>query len=488
MREPEEKQDILVNQKIALEYLWDSETIEVIYGGAAGGGKSRLGCLFLVMCCYKYPGTRYLMARGTLKDLIGSTLVTMLTKVLPALGLEPDIDYTYISKDKIIFHLGNNIESVITLNYLGYDPSDPEFSRLGGTEYTACFVDECNEIGIKAWDILKSRTRDRLTHFCHNCAHPTKYSKAIEFIVQGVPSKWLCANCKETTEGLMPKLLGTCNPSKNWIYELFYKPYVEHSLPPYRKFVKALAKDNPHNGKNYAKSLATMYDEVTRNRLLNGLWEFSNDPADLCDYDSIMDCFSNDHVKPTGNKRLSADLAMQGRDHFVVALRDGDVFTIVCDESKSTGKSIEEKLRELMNKHCVSRSNIVADSDGMGGYLASYLVGIKTFRGNGKSYDNVFVNLKAKCAYKLAEKINKKEIRIICTKEQRAKIVQELGQLKSRTWEKDETRKAIITKEDMKASINRSPDYLDALIMSMYWDIQPKPIRIYEGNYSGNIH
>jgi len=45
-------------QEQAIEYLFDKTTTEVLFGGAAGGGKSWVGCSWLVLMCIKYPKTR----------------------------------------------------------------------------------------------------------------------------------------------------------------------------------------------------------------------------------------------------------------------------------------------------------------------------------------------------------------------------------------------------------------------------------------------
>ena len=44
-------------QAQAISYLLDKNTTEVLFGGAAGGGKSWVGCAWLLLQCMKYPNT-----------------------------------------------------------------------------------------------------------------------------------------------------------------------------------------------------------------------------------------------------------------------------------------------------------------------------------------------------------------------------------------------------------------------------------------------
>ena len=48
--------ELLPKQEHAVFYLNDKTTTEIIYGGAAGGGKSALGCLWLIEMCQTYEG------------------------------------------------------------------------------------------------------------------------------------------------------------------------------------------------------------------------------------------------------------------------------------------------------------------------------------------------------------------------------------------------------------------------------------------------
>jgi phage terminase large subunit len=351
---------LTVKQTQALDYLEDKTTRELVFGGGAGGAKSVLGCYWGVKQCIKYPGIRGLIGRTVLKTLKETTLQS-LWWVCAQQGLQLNVHYKYNeTKGLVTFYNG----SEILLKDCEFKPGDENFDRFGSLEITWAFIDECNQLRKKAWDVIKSRIRYKLDEY-----------------------------------GLLPKILGTCNPAKNWVYMNFYDPDRKGSIPTDRKFVQSLAKDNPFISKYYIEQLDRLDDLNLRARLLLGLWDYDDDPASLCQFDAIADAFTNAGAK-SGDRRVSADLAMQGRARFVSVYWDGLIAEIAIDEQKSTGKSIETSLKNLMVTRGVGRSQTVVDSDGLGNYLESYLVGIKEFRGGGKaSSDKEYANIKAECGY-----------------------------------------------------------------------------------------
>jgi phage terminase large subunit len=112
-----------------------------------------------------------------------------------------------------------------------------------------------------------------------------------------------------------------------------------------------------------------------------------------------------------------------------------------------------------MLREGIEKSATIVDSDGMGAYLESYLEGIQEFHGGSKAICEEFANLKSECAYKLAEVINKREIWIICSFDQRERIIDELAVLKADNIDNNEKKKRIIKKDHMKQILQRSPDY-----------------------------
>ena len=137
-------------QKECLKYLFDTKTKEVLFGGAAGGGKSWVGVSYLILMALQYPKTRYLMGRSKLDALKKTTLNTFF-EVCTLWNLKANNDYNFNGSSNIItFYNG----SEIILKDLFLYPSDRNFDSLGSLEITGAFIDEANQITEKAKNVV----------------------------------------------------------------------------------------------------------------------------------------------------------------------------------------------------------------------------------------------------------------------------------------------------------------------------------------------
>lgn len=423
--------NLLPKQENAVYFLKDKETKEILYGGAAGGGKSALGCLWLIEMCQTHPGSRWLMGRSKLKALKETTLNTFF-ELSSELGVTSE--YTYNGQANVIYW---NNGSEILLKDLFLYPSDPEFDSLGSLEICGAFIDECNQVVFKAWQIVTSRCRYKLKQF-----------------------------------GIIPKVLGSCNPAKNWTYKEFYEPNKTNTLKPFRRFIQALPTDNPHLPESYLESLLSL-DNNSKQRLYFGNWEYDDDPNALCDYDNILELFKNDHVTG-GQKYITADIARMGSDKAVIGVWEGwNLFEIHSfDVSKTT--EIQTTIEALRSKHQIPKKNAIADEDGVGGGVVDNC-GIKGFMNGSKPLnDENYFNLQSQCCYKLAEKINENAIYISAdlTGNEKDEIVEELEQLKSYDLDKDGKLRTL-PKSKIKENIGRSPDWRDMIMMRIYYELAP---------------
>lgn len=429
-----------LKQTQAWEKLFDNQTKYIFFGGGAGGGKSWQGCEWLLQNCYRYPGTKWFIGREELKRLMGSTYVTW-TKVcnfhkIPTGDWKINGQYNFIE-----FTNGSRID----LLDVKYAPIDPLYERFGSTEYTGGWLEEAGEINYLAFDVLKSRIGRHMN--------------------------------KELN--LLPKMFITCNPKKNWLYYEIYQKHKNGSLPQEYYFIQSLFGDNPHTADSYKEQLNDIKDLAMKERLMFGNWEYDDDPATLIDYSAMVDLWTN--AVPNNNKKyLTADIARYGQDKTVIYLWNDLQLTRKWEYTKQGLDESVRILKQLAFEESIPYSQIIADEDGVGGGVIDNMRGIKGFVGgsipmmNQSTYkpDN-YQNLRTQCYYKLAEEINNHRISIQIQDVQfKAQLIQELEQVKSRDADSDAKRK-LISKEDVKDLIGRSPDYADALMMRMWYELKP---------------
>ena len=430
--------DLSLKQTTAIDYLEDDTTNVVLYGGAAGGGKSMLGCYFILKQALKHPKTRWIIGRSRLKTLRETTLQTFF-EVCQMQGLTANVDFTY-NEPKSVITLHHS-KSEILLKDLFRFPSDPNFDSLGSLEITGAFIDEVSEITTMAFNVLQSRIRYRLDE--HN---------------------------------LIPKVLMTCNPSKGWIYTEFYKPLKSGTLRPNHKFVKSLVTDNPNISKHYIEQLKRL-DVLNQKRLLFGDWEYSDDDSQLFSIDALNDIFTNEYVKGNGVKYISVDVARYGRDKSVVCIWKGwECFKILTLEKNAIDELVRF-VQGVADDHQIQRSNIIADSDGVGGGFVDMLKGCKSFVNNSKALNNEnYKNLKTQCYYKFAEKVMNGDVYIsIKDSEIKQQIIVEFEMVKQHDIDKD-NKLSITPKDIIKQFLGHSPDIADALIMRVYYELNKSKI------------
>ena len=131
----------------------------ILGGGAAGGGKSYIGSVWLVSSCIRFENIRAVVARKTLKSLKESTWNTI-KSILKDWGLKEDTNYKINNLEGTLTFWN---DSVIIMKEMADIPSDPNFERFGSSEYTIAMVDEVSEISERAVEVLFSRLRWR-TH------------------------------------------------------------------------------------------------------------------------------------------------------------------------------------------------------------------------------------------------------------------------------------------------------------------------------------
>lgn len=135
----------LPKQRLFMESTHD----ELMYSGAFGAGKSRIGCEKGHFLSEKYPGNTGAIIRKTFSHLRITTMETYFNDVLPPSHQE------HFDKDTWTLTLKNKSR----IRFLGLDQKFGESSKVGSLEVGWIFVDEAVEIEESDWDMLQGRLR-----------------------------------------------------------------------------------------------------------------------------------------------------------------------------------------------------------------------------------------------------------------------------------------------------------------------------------------
>lgn len=438
---------------------WESEHItEAGYGGAAGGGKTRVGCYLAITIAEMYPGSRGAIGRKELKTLRLTTIASLF-EILKELGYS-DKDYRYDAQQSVLhFPNGSQIYFLDT----AYSPQDPEYTRFGSLEITWAWIDESNETPEKAKSILKTRVGRKNE-------------------LNGVKVK--------------PFWLETFNPNKGHVHRDYYRPWKEGTMPSYRTFIRALPGDNPHLPASYITNLERA-DKITRERLLKGNFEFDDDPQKIMFYEAITDLVNNPLPNNKKDKMLVADIARFGGDKIVLGLYEGlKLYGLYVYTYQGIDETIR-KMKEVIVEHQVAYLNVIADEDGVGGGVVDGMRGIKGFTGNATPlpiWDYIknrqvpanFRNFRSQCYFKLGELVNNRQMGINITRFETniegysvekaiSDLFEELDAIKS-TDNSIDGKQAIIPKSEIKEQLGRSPDFADILMMRMFFELKDLPV------------
>lgn len=284
---------------------------EVLYGGAASGGKS-VGQLMAALQYVDVPGYAAILFRRTYSDLAlpGALMAMAKQWLMPYLQTK---EVHWSEKEKRY-----TFPSGATLSF-GYLEAEGDCERYQGAEFNYIGIDECTHILPSNYIYMFSRLR-RTTDM-------------------NVPSRFRA----------------TCNPGGRfgeWYYERFFLNKEN------RLFIPAGIYDNPHVDTNdYIESLSEL-DPITREQLLNGNWEireagemFSRewiteiDDSMLPDNMRIVRCWDTASTEVKGARGKRKNLDPDYTASLKMGYKDGIYYILDITRDRLKPKETEDLIR-----------------------------------------------------------------------------------------------------------------------------------------------
>jgi hypothetical protein len=287
---------------------------------------------------------------------------------------------------------------------------------------------------------------------------------------------WFALRSTLTSTNAPCKIIGNFGGISNWVHKLKEKAKTDIAY----EYFKVTCWDAIAEGILEREEVLQAQKDLPE-KIFKELYEAeqSEDEGQLATNESIVKMFSNTHIED-GVKYITGDIARLGKDKSVFMVWSGLRVEKVVEMAVSKVNESVDAINLLASEFNVNRKNIIVDEDGVGGGVKDYLkcVGFvnnsRPIKIRGKEEN--FSNLKTQCYYKLAEYVNRNEIYINCNELQERLLTEEMEMVRL-AKEVDTTKISLLSKDEIKKKIGRSPDYSDSLMMRIHFELKQS------GNY-----
>lgn len=227
----------------------------ILYGGAIRGGKTFAGLGAIILLCKVYPGSRWAIVRKDLPTLKRNTLPSF-EKIKPENFIK-----SYNQDTQVVTCVNGSQIIFFSENY----DTDKELNRWKGLEVNGFLLEEINELQQQSFYKALERAGSYIIPQSKNNLNPKQPKKLI---------------------------LATCNPTSNWVRDLFYYPYKRNELNTRWLYIPSRIFDNPHIPQDYIESLKDL-PRYEYEVFVLGNWDI-----ELRTGGEFYKCFSADkHVK-----------------------------------------------------------------------------------------------------------------------------------------------------------------------------------------------
>ena len=412
-------------QDEAYTYLTDTLDRAILYGGAKGGGKSYLLCLWVYSWSLdliklfgldknplRYPLPIGFIGRKRGVDFTKTTLETF-KKIIPT------EDYTLNEQDKeIVFRKKVKV-------YFGGLDDEQNINKFNSSEFAFIAIDQAEETDRADVGVLQASLRLR-----YNQITPPY------------------------------KQLYTANPAECWLKQDFI-------LSGHRGvYIKALYSDNPHLPLGYAKTLesAFSFDDALLRAYRDGDWDAIQSDFTLIPSGKLEALKNTTFVEYVTRDLVTCDPSQGGDEAPIYRMKNTEIIGERIVHEKDTMKLVG--MCDFMMRE-VACFNFVYDAIGIGAGVGDRMkeLGWKVFpiKTSEKSDDERFFNLRAEIWFYVAELIRQgkmvypkdEELRRQLTSV-RYKVINSNGQIQ------------LEPKELTKKRLGRSPDRADAFVMGVW--------------------
>lgn len=235
-------------------------------------------------------------------------------------------------------------------------------------------------------------------------------------------------------------------------------------------------------------------DAETKAQLLDGNWKVVLSDKDIYDYYSFMGILDNVRGVDNSDKWITADIAMEGSNKFIIGYWEGWELMNVEVIAKSNGSEVIDGISAIAKYYNVNNNKIVYDADGVGAFVDGFIKGAIPFHGGGSVIDTKddasgkkitenYYNLRTQCYYRSGLRCSRGDMKINRAVQHkmyddkmtiRQRLLFERKAIKKDAKTPDGKLK-IISKDEMKAKLNGdSPDLFDMIMMREYGEIAPK--------------
>jgi len=211
----------------------------LLYGGAIRGGKTYWLAITNYMLAMSFPNSRWAIMRAT------RPMITM--NLLPSVN-------SFYSQPAIYKHIANVNKSDLTYTFKNgsiiqliaeqYN-QDKDLARFHGMEFNGFSFDEISEFQEKTFEKVFER------------AGAWQNAK---------PNKW--------GHKPRPLVLGSCNPTKNWVKTRWHDPWESGTLPEKWRYIPAKIYENPFIDLSFLESIKANMSTLNYNRFVDGNWNY----------------------------------------------------------------------------------------------------------------------------------------------------------------------------------------------------------------------